>query len=96
LLGKAITVWVVYVVVLETRAMLSRTESYYYKEIDLALERARGFRQGARFIFPAQLLACERLEEIVHLQRTDLILPNGLEKLVQVIRDDWTLRSSTS
>jgi hypothetical protein len=96
LLGKAIHEWVDYVIVLETPAMLSRTESYYYKEIDLALERARGFRQGARFIFPAQLEACERLEELAHLQRTDLILPNGLEKLVQVIRDDWTLRSSTS
>jgi hypothetical protein len=94
LLGKAITEWVDYVVVLETPAMLSRTESYYYKEIDLALERARGFRQGARFIFPAQLLACERLEEIVHLQRTDLILPNGLEKLAQDIREDWARRSS--
>lgn len=95
LLGKAINEWVDYVVVLETPAMLRRTESYYYKEIDLALERARGFRQGARFIFPAQLMACERLEELAHLQRTDLIRPNGLEKLAQEIRDDWTLRSST-
>lgn len=95
LLGKAINEWVDYVVVLETPAMLRRTESYYYKEIDHALERARGFRQGARFIFPAQLRACERLEELVHLQRTDLILPNGMEKLAQDILDDWTLRSST-
>jgi hypothetical protein len=95
LLGKAINEWVDYVVVLETPAMLSRTESYYYKEIDLALERARKFRQGARFIFPAQLIACDRLEELAHLQRIDLRLPGGIKQLAQDIRDDWARRSSS-
>ena len=94
LLGKAINEWVDYFVVLETPAMLRRTESYYYKEIDHALERARGFRRGARFIFPAQLEICERLETLTHLQRIDLLSPGGLEQLAQDIRDDWALRSS--
>jgi hypothetical protein len=95
LLGKAINEWVDYVVVLETPAMLRRTEGYYYKEIDHALERARGFRRGARFIFPAQLEPCERLDVLAHLQRVDLIPPRGLEQLAQDILDDWALRSST-
>ncbi len=95
LLGKVINEWVDYVMVLETPAMLGRAESYYYKEIDLALERARGFRQGARFIFPTQLSACERLVELEHLQRLDLTSSGGLEQLARDILDDWALRSST-
>ncbi|MEE8304514.1 MAG: toll/interleukin-1 receptor domain-containing protein [Candidatus Tectomicrobia bacterium] len=95
LLGKAINEWVDYFVVLETPAMLGRTESYLYREIDLALERAKGFRQGAKFIFPAQLAACERLEGLMHLQRIDLTSPSGLEQLAQDIRDEWAHRSST-
>jgi hypothetical protein len=95
LLGKAINEWVDYFVVLETPAMLRRTEGYYYKEIDHALERARGFRRGARFIFPAQLEPCERLDVLAHLQRVDLLSPRGLEQLAQDILDDWALRSST-
>lgn len=94
LLGKVINEWVDYFVVLATPTMLSRSESYAYKEIDFALERARGFRQGARFIFPAQLMACQRLEELVHLQRIDLIPPSGIEQLAKDIHDDWARRSS--
>lgn len=74
--------------------MLSRTESYHYKEIDFALERAKDFRRGARFIFTAQLKACERLQELSHLPRIDLTSSGGIEQLAQGIIDDWALRSS--
>lgn len=94
LIGKVIHEWVDYFVVLETPAMLSRPVSYYSKEIALALERAGRFRQGAKFIFPAQLTACEPLEELTHLQRIDLTTPGGLEKLAQAILADWAQRSS--
>jgi len=91
-LHKAIHEWVDYFVVLETPAMLARTESYYYQEIRAALERERGFRQGIKFIFPAQLVPCRRLDELLHLQRTDLTMPNGLEQLAAAILEDWARR----
>jgi hypothetical protein len=94
LLGIAINEWVDYVVVLETPAMLSRTEGYYYKEIDHALERARGFHPDTKFIFPAQLEACERLEILSHLERIDLTSPGGIEQLAKAIRDDWAFQAA--
>jgi len=90
LLHKAIREWVQYVVVLETPAMLARPESYYYREIRTALEREKGFRQGAKFIFPAQLVPCDRLQELAHLQRTDLTAPDGVAQLAAAILDDWS------
>jgi TIR domain/SIR2-like domain len=92
ILGKAIQEWVDYFVVLETPAMLARPESYYYLEIGEALERARRFRPGTKFIFPAQLKPCGRLEQLADLQRIDLTTPNGLEQLATEILHDWTRR----
>jgi hypothetical protein len=91
-LGKTIQEWVDYFVVLETPAMLARRESYYYLEIDEALKRARRFQRDTKFIFPAQLLPCERLGELADRQRNDLTLPQGLEQLATDILHDWTHR----
>jgi hypothetical protein len=95
-LHKAINEWMDYFVVLETPKMLGRITSYYYRETGVARERERGFRQGVKFIFPAQLELCDRLTELDHLQRTDLTAANGLEQLAEAILDDWTHRGNTS
>jgi hypothetical protein len=92
ILGKAIQEWVQYFVILETPAMRERRESYCYKEIRVALARAEGFQEDIKFIFPAQLVPCERLGELAHLQRTDLTTPNGIEQLAADILDDWARR----
>ena len=92
ILQKAIAEWVDYVIVLETPAMLARTESYYYLEIRAALERERRFRQGAKFLFPAQLVPCPRLQELQDFQRTHLTTPQGVDQLVEAILDDWAGR----
>ena len=96
ILHKALHEWVQYFVVLETPTMLRRTESYYYKEIDVALERARGFRHGVKFIFPAQLIPCDPMAELRDFQRTDLTQPDGIEQLAAAILDDWTRRDPVS
>ncbi len=72
--------------------MLGRAEGYFYQEIRAALERARGFRPGGRFIFPAQLLPCSPLEELSHLARVDLTEPDGIEMLAVAILDEWSRR----
>jgi hypothetical protein len=94
ILRKAIHEWVDYFVVLETPAMRQQTESYFYREIRAAREREPGFQQGAKFIFPAQLLPCEQLAELTDFQRIDLTAPNGIQQLAQDILDDWTRRGS--
>ena len=95
LITKVINEWVDYFVVLETPSMLKGVEKYYYKEIAYAVERNKNFGRGAKFIFPAQLMDCDRLTETADYQRIDLKAPNGIQQLVQDILDDWTLRSST-
>jgi hypothetical protein len=45
-----------------------------------------------KFIFPAQLFACQPLIELLDFQRTDLTQPDGLQQLVDAILDDWRRR----
>jgi hypothetical protein len=92
ILDRAINEWVDYLVVLETPAMLARTQSYYYREINVALEREKQQKQGFKFIFPAQLAPCNRLEELAHLQHVELTKPDGCERLAGDILNDWARR----
>jgi hypothetical protein len=92
IIPKVIGEQVNYFVVLETPAMQGRPESYFYREINAALKRQEGFRLGMKFIFPAQLFACQPLIELLDFQRTDLTQPDGLQQLVDAILDDWRRR----
>jgi hypothetical protein len=84
-----------YVVVLQSPRMLDKRESYFFLEIDLALQRQPKFRPGARYLIPTILehdseipprLPLDRLGE---LHNIDLTEPNGIDALADTIWEDW-------
>jgi len=81
-----------YVLVLQTPDMVSRAESYFYKEIKEAQERSRKFGRGFRFIIPCILKNCNPLSELNDMNCIDLTKPDGIDKLVQTIHEDWKTR----
>jgi hypothetical protein len=94
IMRKVIGEQVDYFIVLETPAMQGRRESYFYREINAALQRQEGFSWGTKFIFPVQLFPCPPLVELLDFQRADLTQPDGLQHLVDAILDDWRRRPS--
>lgn len=81
-----------YVLVVQSPAMLKRTEGYFHKEIDTALDRQLKFASGLSFILPVQLSDCDKLQQLQHLQSIRLDTPKGLEQLTTTITDDWQQR----
>jgi hypothetical protein len=78
-----------YVVILQSTAMLDKAESYFYKEINEALERQKGFAEGFRFVIPAQLERGVMLAQLDNLHSPDLTTSQGIRELVQAIQEDW-------
>ncbi|MCP4264477.1 MAG: TIR domain-containing protein [Candidatus Brocadiaceae bacterium] len=83
-----------YVLILQTPDMVSRNESYFYKEIKEALERNKRFSQEIRFIIPCMLKRCNPLSDLIGFNCIDLMKPDGIDELVQAIDEDWKTRSS--
>jgi len=82
-----------YVVVLQSPRMLDKPESYFFKEMKLALERHDNFG-GRRFVVPTII---ERdkdlpLRDLAHLHQIDLTVSDGVEQLAKAIHEDWKLR----
>lgn len=81
-----------YVAVFQSAAMQKKVESYFYKEINVALERQRGFRHGARFLIPVLLEPVDGIPELTEFQHVDLCSEGGIETLEATIKDDWKKR----
>lgn len=83
-----------YFVVLQSPRMLDKPESYFFREIKLALERQEGFAPGLRFILPTILehdpqLPLAALSDVHCL---DLTAHGGIDSLAASILEDWKHR----
>ncbi len=79
-----------YFLVVQTPAMLAQSESYFVKEINLALERQTKNVDGFIFIIPILLSGSSetKLEALHHLNYLDLRQDLELDRLVRDIFDD--------
>ena len=89
---RAIKKEIDYFVVLQSNVMTTKLESYFNKEIRLALERQNYFRPGIRFIVPTKVEDCPLLEELEHLQTIDLSNKENAEELISTIKRDQQRR----
>jgi TIR domain-containing protein/SIR2-like protein len=81
-----------YVVVVQTPAMTSQVEGYFYKEIDAALERQKRFATEFRFILPVTLSIGEGMARLRDLHNISLYEPSGFASLIDAIQSDWQRR----
>ncbi len=81
-----------YVVVVQTLAMTSQVEGYFYKEIDAALERQRRFATGFRFVLPVTLSTYEGMARLRDLHNISLYESSGFASLIDAIQIDWQRR----
>ena len=63
--------------------MMGQIESYFHKEITLALERQGCFSEGFRFVLPAILAPCTGLDKLAAWNATDLTAPQGIQDLAE-------------
>jgi hypothetical protein len=89
---RAIAKEIEYFVVLQSQVMTTKLESYFNKEIRMALERQNYFRPGIRFIIPVKIEACPLLEELEHLQTIDLSQKEQVTELISTIKRDQERR----
>jgi TIR domain-containing protein/SIR2-like protein len=81
-----------YVVVVQTPAMTSQVEGYFYKEIDAALERQKRFATEFRFVLPITLSIGEGMARLRDLHNISLYEPSGFASLIDTIQSDWQRR----
>ncbi|HZC02034.1 MAG TPA: toll/interleukin-1 receptor domain-containing protein [Gammaproteobacteria bacterium] len=81
-----------YVVIVQTLAMTSQVEGYFYKEIDAVLERQKRFATGFRFVLPITLSTCEGMARLRDLHNISLYEPSGFASLIDAIQTDWQRR----
>ena len=86
-----------YVLVLQSRALAAKIDSYVNAEIRLALKRAGHVRAPFKCLVPLQIEPCEMLADLAAYQTEPLgVGPEGYEgdlrKLVSLLRRDYQLR----
>ncbi len=81
-----------YVLVLQTPQMLMQSESYFFMEIERALERQKKQADGIDFVIPCHLQSSDPMQRLSHLNYVDLTKPQGLQDLTQSIAEDWERR----
>jgi hypothetical protein len=79
-----------YVIVAQSKTMDRRGEGYFYKEIAVARERQLRMRQGRIFVLPLQIEPCQGLDELKDLHQLALVADDDFDKLVKLIREDWS------
>jgi hypothetical protein len=67
-----------------------RGEGYFYKEIAVARERQRRMRQDRIFVLPLLIESCQGLDELKDLHQMSLATDEDFDKLVKIIREDWS------
>ncbi|MBC8447787.1 MAG: TIR domain-containing protein [Chloroflexi bacterium] len=78
------------VVCLSRKAITKR--GYFQKEIRMALDIAQEMPEGSIFLIPARLEATKVPESIAMYQYVDLFNPDGFDKLIRAITEEWTRR----
>ena len=75
--------------------MTTKTESYFNKEIRLALKRQEYFMDGICFIIPTKVEECPllELEGLEDLQTIDLTNKENVEDLISTIKRDQQRRN---
>lgn len=81
-----------YVIVVQTPAMTSQIEGYFYKEIATALDRQQKIADGFRFILPVTLGGTAVLPQLQQLHQIAVDQLDGLAQLVAAIHSDWDQR----
>ncbi len=92
LLVHVINQQVNYVIVVQTPAMTSQIEGYFYKEIATALDRQQKIADGFRFILPVTLGGSNVLPQLQQLHQIAVDQLDGLAQLVEAIHSDWNQR----
>lgn len=83
-----------YCVVLQSANLLHKSDGFVNREINLALDRQLEYRFPRVFLIPAIIDGEEnRLWELHKLQSVDLAAPDGIDRLVRVIKSDMDLAS---
>jgi hypothetical protein len=87
-----------YVVVVQTPAMTTATKGVFHREIAAALkvEEEMGEFEGEKlsFVIPVKIGDCARLSSLKALHEIDVSTADGVNKLVDAIRDDWRKRAA--
>jgi TIR domain/SIR2-like domain len=85
-----------YVVVLQSPRMLDKPGSYFWREINFALERQSGFGPDLRFVIPVLPEAHPQLplRDLSRLHMIDLTAPAGIDALAKTILEDWQKRQT--
>ena len=83
-----------YFLVLQSKALQSKSIGYVNKEIFEARERQKSFRFGTRFIIPVRIEDCNVLEELDFLQTIDLDSEEKTDELIKIIKRDYTKRGN--
>jgi hypothetical protein len=81
-----------YFVVLLSKSLNNRRESYVYWEIDQALERKKCLRSGERFIIPVKIEECDSIEELEKFQNIDLTGKIDIKDLKNTVKRDFEKR----
>ncbi|MGE3816560.1 MAG: toll/interleukin-1 receptor domain-containing protein [Nitrospiraceae bacterium] len=92
LLVQVIGKQVHYVVVVQTNAMVSQAEGYFYKEIGEALERQRRMKEGIRFIIPIVVGQLEPVKSLNDLHHISVDVEDNIRDLADAILEDWEVR----
>ena len=81
-----------YFVVLQSKSLAKKAETYVNTEIELACKRKMKFRKDIKFIIPVRIEDCVLLENLAHLQTIDMSNKDNIEELIKTIKRDQQLR----
>ena len=96
LIETVITKDIDYFVVLQSKTFNQKIESYFNKEIKVALDRQALFGEQINFIIPTLIETCEMQDRLKHLHTINLTHADGFENLVKAIRRDTEIRRKRS
>ena len=80
-----------YVVVLQTPNMVQQVKGYCKREIGIALDVQLEY-DPFKYLIPTILNSCQGFDQLAPLQSEDLSQPEGLTRLIEIIRADWKKR----
>jgi len=81
-----------YFLVVQSEALHRKKVSYVNKEINIALDRQKEFRRGAKFITPIQIDGSLPLDELKEYQSLLVHTDEDLSKMISILKRDFQLR----
>ncbi len=82
-----------YFIIINSKSLTSKIEGYVHKEIDIAKQRQPHFAPNVRFIIPAIIDGEPLRQDLKEYQAVDLTNTDGLDDLIETIREDWKIRT---